>query len=129
MVINENVLLNHVFGITFVIIIFALAYGYLKPHRLHKQRGVSTLALKVTYLLYLFVLLIVVYFSSLVNGGMEKIFFGIEVVAMLLVLYVPTIGLFSRKMERFQKHREKYNYFFSVINVLSIVAILTMYFV
>ena len=129
MAVNNNALLNHVFGITFVMIVFALAYGYLKPHRLHKQRRISTLMLKSTYLLYLFVLLIVVYFSALVNGGMGEVFFGIEATAMLLVLYVPTIGLFFRKLERFQDNRVKYNYFFSVINVLSIIALLTMYFV
>lgn len=126
---NFTEILNHILGIVFIIIVFALAYAYLKPHRFHTRRLVSTLLLKASYLLYLLILLIIIYLSALVNGGLEKVFFGIEFFAFLLVLFVPTIGLFARKMEQFSKKREGYNYFFSVVNILSIVAILVMYFI
>ena len=126
---NFNEILNHILGVVFIIIVFALAYAYLKPHQLHKRRLVSTLLLKVSYLLYLLILLIIIYMSALVNGGLENIFFGIEFFAFLLVLFVPTIGIFARKLGQFAKKREGYNYFFSIVNGISILALLVMYFI
>jgi hypothetical protein len=126
---NFNEILNHILGIIFIIIIFALAYAYLKPHQLHKRRLVSTLLLKISYLLYLLVLLIIVYLSALVKGGLEQVFFGVEFFAFLIVLFVPTIGIFARKLGHFSKKREEYNYFFSIANIISLLAVLVMYFV
>jgi hypothetical protein len=126
---NFNEILNHILGVVFIIIVFSLAFAYLKPHQLHKRRLVSTLILKVTYLTYLLVLLIIIYLSALVNGGLEKVFYGIEFFAFLIVLFVPTIGIFARKLGQFSKKRDGYNYFFSVDNIFSIMAILIMYFV
>lgn len=126
---NFPVVLNHILGIVFIIIVFALAYAYLKPHRLHKHRLVSTLFLKISYLLYLLILLIIIYLSALVRGGLETVFYGIEFFAFLIVLFVPTIGIFARKLGQFSKKREGYNYFFTVVNILSIAAILVMYFI
>jgi hypothetical protein len=126
---NFNAILNHILGIVFIIIVFSLAYAYLKPHQLHKRRLVSTLLLKTSYLLYLLVLLIVVYLSALVYGGLDKIFMGVEFFAFLVVLFVPTIGIFARKLGQFSKKREGYNYFFTAVNVLSIISILVMYFI
>jgi hypothetical protein len=126
---NFNQILNHILGVVFIIIVFSLAYAYLKPHQLHKRRLLSTLLLKGTYLLYLLILLILIYLSALVKGGLEKVFYGVEFFAFLLVLFVPTIGIFARKLGQFAKKREGYNYFFTVINGLSIIALLVMYFI
>jgi len=126
---NFSEILNHILGIVFIVIIFSLAYAYLKPHQLHKRRLVSTLLLKISYLTYLLILLIVVYLSALVKGGLEEVFFGIEFFAFLVVLFVPTIGIFARKLGHFSKNREGYNYFFTIVNVLSIIVILLMFFI
>jgi hypothetical protein len=126
---NFGDILNHILGAVFIIIVFSLAYAYLKPHLLHKRRTLSTLLLKVSYLAYLLVLLFVIYFAALVNGGLEKVFFGIEFFAFLVVLFVPTIGIFARKLSQFSKRREGYNYFFTAVNILSIGLVLTMYFI
>jgi hypothetical protein len=126
---NFNAILNHILGIVFIIIVFSLAYAYLKPHQLHKRRLISTLLLKVSYLLYLSILLIIVYLSALVRGGLENVFVGVEFFAFLIVLFVPTIGIFARKLGQFSKKREGYNYFFTIVNFLSIVSILLMYFI
>jgi hypothetical protein len=124
---NFSQILNHILGIVFIVIIFSLAYAYLKPHQLHKRRLVSTLLLKVSYLTYLLVLLIVVYLSALVKGGLDKVFSGIEFFAFLIILFVPNIGIFARKLGHFSKKREEYNYFFTIVNILSILAILVMF--
>lgn len=126
---NFGEILNHILGVIFIIIVFSMAYAYLKPHQLHKHRMVSTLLLKFSYLLYLLILLIIIYLSALVRGGLEDVFYGIEFFAFLVVLFVPTIGIFARKLGQFSKKREGYNYFFTIVNVLSIVAILIMFFI
>lgn len=126
---NFNEILNHILGIIFIVIIISVAYAYLKPHQLHKRRLFSTLLLKLSYLLYLLVLCVIVYLSALVKGGLDKVFYGIEFFAFLIVLFVPNIGIFARKLSYFSKKREGYNYFFTVVNLLSVVAILLMYFI
>jgi hypothetical protein len=122
-------LLNHILGIIFCIIVFSIAYAYLKPHQLHRRRPVSTLLLKVSYLVYLVIMLTIIYFSILLKGGLENVFYGIEFFAFLIILFVPTIGIFARKLGQFRKKRENFNYFFSVVNVLSIIFLLIMYFI
>lgn len=126
---NFSEILNHILGVIFIIIVFSLAYAYLKPHQLHKRRLVSTLLLKISYLFYLLVLLIVVYLSALVKDGLEDVFMGIEFFAFLIVLFVPTIGILARKLGHFAKKREGYNYFFTVVNILSTLLILVMFFI
>jgi len=126
---NFNEILNHILGVVFIVIVFSLAYAYLKPHQLHKRRLLSTLLLKTSYLLYLLVLLIVIYLSVLVKKGLDDVFFGIEFFAFLIVLFGPNIGIFARKLGYFSKKREGYNYFFTIVNILSIIAILVMFFV
>jgi hypothetical protein len=126
---NFPAVLNHILGVVFIIIVFALAYAYLKPHVLHKRRLVSTLILKLTYLAYLLTLLVIIYLSALVKDGLETVFYGIEFFAFLVVLFVPTIGIFARKLDQFSKKRDGYNYFFTAVNILSIAAVLIMFFV
>jgi hypothetical protein len=67
--------------------------------------------------------------SSLVKGGLDKVFNGVEFFAFLIVLFSPTIGIFARKLNYFSKKREGYNYFFTAVNLVSVIAILVMYFV
>lgn len=126
---NFNAILNHILGAVFVIIVFSLAYAYLKPHLLHRQRMVSTLMLKSSYLIYLLGTLVVIYFSALIREGLESVFYGVEFFAFIIILFVPTIGIFARKLEQFSKKRESYNYFFTVVNTLSLAAVLVMFFI
>jgi hypothetical protein len=126
---NFHQILNYILGAVFVVLIFSLAYAYLKPHQLHKRRLLSTLLLKVTYLFYLLILLVVVYFSALFRGGLEKVFIGIEFFAFLVVLFIPNIGILARKLGQFSKKRENYNWFFTVVNMISALAIVLMFFI
>jgi len=124
---NFSEILNYILGAVFIVIVFSLAYAYLKPHQLHKRRLVSTLLLKISYLFYLLVLLIIVYLAALVKDGLEDVFFGVEFFAFLVVLFVPTIGILARKLAHFSKKREGYNYFFTIVNILSTILILMMF--
>ena len=117
----------HPWSILYSHSVFA-AYAYLKPHRVHKKYPVSTLILKSSYLVYLLTLLVIIYLSSLVKEGLDEVFLEIEFFGFLLVLFIPTIGVFARKLGHFREKRESFYYFFSLINVLSIAALLVMYF-
>ena len=127
MMANFEPVLKSILGIVFIILVFSISYAYLKPHQLHKRRPVSTLLLKGSYLLYMLVLLILIYLSVIVKDGLESVFYGIEFFAFLVVLFVPTIGIFARKLEQFRKTRENYNYFFTIVNFICIIALLLMY--
>jgi len=124
---NFPEVLNFILGAFFILIVMSLAYAYLKPHRVHKKYPVSTLLLKVSYMFYLLVLLIIIYLSSLVKEGMDEVFLDIEFFAFLLVLFVPTIGVFARKLGHFRKQRENFYYFFTLVNILSVAALVAMY--
>jgi hypothetical protein len=124
---NSNEILVHVLGIIFIVIVFSLAFAYLKPYRLHKSRRVSTLLLKLSYLAYMLVLMVAVYLATIVNDGLETVFMGIEFFAFLIVLFVPTVAIFARKLSRFRQKRENYNYLFSAINICSTLVIIIMY--
>ena len=71
----------------------------------------------------------VIYLSILVKDGFANVFLGIELFAFLVVLFVPTVGIFARKLSQFSKKREGYNYLFTAVNLLSVVAVLIMFFV
>jgi len=126
---NNNEILVHVLGIVFIIIVFSLAFAYLKPYRLHKSRKMSTLLLKSSYLLYILILMIIIFKATIDNGGLEDVFMGIEFFAFLIALFVPTVAILARKLGKFSKKREGYNYLFSVINLGATLAIIAMYFI
>jgi hypothetical protein len=126
---NNNEILVHVLGIVFIIIVFSLAFAYLKPYRLHKSRKLSTLLLKSSYLLYILILMMVIYMATIDKGGLEEVFMGIEFFAFLIALFVPTVAILARKLGKFSKKREGYNYLFTVINFGATLAIIAMYFI
>jgi len=124
---NLPEMMSYIIGALFMVIVFAIAYAYLKPHRLHHARPLSTLALKGTYLIYLLVMLLVIYFASVRDGGVSQVFDGAEFFVFLVVLFVPTAGIFSRKIARFSGKRVRYNIIFSVVNLVMTLVLLVLY--
>ena len=124
---NLPEMMNYIIGGLLIVILFSIAYAYLKPHRLHHARPLSTLALKGTYLIYLLVMLVVICFASLRDGGVSQVFDGAEFFVFLVVLFVPTVGIFSRKITRFSGNRVRYNIIFSVINLIMTLTLIVLY--
>lgn len=124
---NLPEMMNYIIGALFMVIVFAIAYAYLKPHRMHHARPLSTLAMKGSYLLYLIVLLLVIYFASLRGGGVSQVFDGPEFFVFLVVLFVPTAGIFSRKIARISGKRVTYNIIFTVLNLVMALTALLLY--
>ena len=124
---NLPEMMNYILGAVLIVIVFSIAYAYLKPHKMHHARPLSTLALKGSYLAYLLVTLLVIYLASLRGGGVSQVFDGPEFFIFLVVLFVPTAGIFSRKIERFSGHRVRYNIIFTAVNLVMAVVALVLY--
>jgi cytochrome bd-type quinol oxidase subunit 2 len=124
---NLPEMMNYIIGAVFMVIVFSIAYAYLKPHRMHHARPLSTLALKGSYLLWLLVILLVIYLASLRGGGVSQVFDGPEFFIFLVVLFVPTAGIFSRKIERFSGQRVRYNLVFTAVNLFMAAVALVLY--
>jgi len=105
------------------LIIYVLAFIIVKPFLLNHKRLISTLSLKLSYLLYLLVLLVSVYLfmfygpNDIENHLSEALFFSL-----LISLFIPNLGILFRR--NFRKYREHYNYVFSAINLLITVFII-----
>ncbi len=120
-------MMNYITGAVFMVIVFSIAYAYLKPHRMHHARPLSTLALKGSFLFYLLVILLVIYLASLRGGGVSQVFDGPEFFIFLVVLFIPTAGIFSRRMERFSGQRIRYNLVFTAVNLVMAAVALLLY--
>jgi hypothetical protein len=120
-------MMSYIIGAIFMVIVFSIAYAYLKPHKLHHSRPLSTMALKGSYLLYLVVMLVIIYLASLRGGGVSKVFEGGEFFVFLVVLFVPTAGILSRRITRFSGRRVRYNIVFTVVNLIMALAVIMLY--
>jgi hypothetical protein len=98
------------------LIIYVLAFIIVKPFLLNYKRLISTISLKISYLIYLAALLICVYLfmfygPSDIENKLSEIFFFI----LLICLFIPNLGILFRR--NIKRHRVVYNYLFSVINL------------
>jgi hypothetical protein len=99
------------------LIIYILAFVVVKPFLLNHKRLISTLSLKITYLIYLGTLLVCMYLfmfygpSDIEYQVSELAFFG-----SLICFFIPNLGILFRR--HFIKYRNQYNYFFSVFNLV-----------
>jgi CDP-diglyceride synthetase len=96
--------------------IYLLAFIVIKPFMINYKRKISTLSLKITYLIYLAVLLFCAYiFIFLGPSDIEYQLSNLFFIIMLICIFIPSLGILFRR--RFQRIRVFYNYFFSVINL------------
>jgi len=123
-------LLHFIFVATFLFV-YIIAIIILKPFRLHRKRKISTITLKLSYLVYLafflsFVYLVLFFASNEVNteenmeNGTSAIYYAIVLVS----FFIPNIGIMIRR--RFKKNRTIYNYLGSFLNLMIILALVFM---
>jgi len=98
------------------LIIYVLAFIIVKPFLLNYKRLISTISLKISYLIYLAALLICVYLFMFygpndIENKLSEIFFFV----LLVCLFIPNLGILFRR--NIKRYRELYNYLFSVINL------------
>ncbi len=97
--------------------IYVLACIIVKPFLFNYKRFVSTLSLKISYLIYLAALLVCVYLFMFygpndIENQLSEVFFF----TLLICLFIPNLGILFRR--NFKKYREYYNYIFSAINLI-----------
>jgi cytochrome bd-type quinol oxidase subunit 2 len=120
-------LLHFIFIATFLFV-YIIAIIILKPFRLHRKRKVSTLALKLSYLVYLafflaFVYLVLFFADNEVKTeeNMENGTSAIHYIIVLLSFFIPNIGIMIRR--RFKNKRGTYNYLATALNFFIILSL------
>jgi len=121
-------LLLHLIFIATFLFIFIIAVIILKPFRVHRKRKISTIAIKLSYLLYLgvflgFVYLVLFFADNTVSEeeAMEVNTSAIYYIIVLMAFFLPNIGIMIRR--RFKKRRISYNYIITIMNFLTIIAL------
>lgn len=99
------------------LIIYLLAFIIVKPFLINHKRKISTLSLKITYLIYLLILLVFVYlFMFFGSTDLEYQISNLLFVFLLICLFLPNFGILLR--HNFEKVRTEYNFTFSLVNIV-----------
>ena len=118
-----NLLLHLVFITTFVIL-FIVSIIILRPFRIHKKRAVSTISLKVSYLVYLSAFLLLAYLVLFYSetppveeepAGKNR--FMIYYIAVIIAFFIPNLGIMLRR--KFNNFRTQYNVIFTAVNLFT----------
>jgi uncharacterized membrane protein YidH (DUF202 family) len=102
---------------------YVITVIFLKPFRIHRKRKYSTIALKVSYLLYLAVFLLFLYLLIFVEkdetvsfSTKSEVIFNPFFLLFLVSAIIPNVGIMIRR--QIKKKRFEYNVFASVANIL-----------
>ncbi len=121
--------LLHVVFIATFLLLFIVSIIIIRPFRIHRKRPKSTISLKLSYLIYLVIFLLLSYLVLFFNGksALEEepiedtsffIYYGVVITAFI----VPNLAIMlRRKIKRF---REAYNIVFTIVNVLISLALI-----
>ena len=104
------------------LVLYVVSIIILRPFRVHKRRRRSTIALKVSYLLFLAFFLIFTYmllFGQKVLDQDDQPYdsiFNVYFMIFLTATIIPNVGIMVRR--RIKKNRVEFNISFTVINML-----------
>ena len=118
-----NFLLHAVFTATFLLI-FIVSVIIVRPFRIHRKRPKSTISLKLSYLIYLVIFLLLSYLVLFFNGkdvieeeSIEDNSFYIYYGIVIFSFIVPNLAIMLRR--RIKRFRETYNVTFTIVNVIT----------
>jgi hypothetical protein len=116
-------LLLHIIFVTAFLLVYVIAIIILKPFRLHRKRPISTVTLKMSYLVYLATFMVLAYFvlffsftSEPTEEATEEKILNVFTVFSVLAFFIPNIGIMIRRSVT--SWRVTYNYLFSFINLV-----------
>lgn len=116
-----NFILHFIFITTFLLV-YVIAIIILKPFRLHRKRPVSTISLKISYLIYLAAFMVLAYlvlFFTITSEPAEEVsdekILNAFTVFSVLAFFIPNIGIMVRRSVK--SWRVTYNYMFTFINL------------
>ena len=117
-----NFLLHFIFIAAFLLV-YVIAIIILKPFRIHRKRAVSTVTLKMTYLIYLAAFMLLAYLvlffsitSEPTEEATEEKILNIFTIFSVLAFFIPNVGIMVRRSVK--NWRIAYNYLFTAINVV-----------
>lgn len=117
-----NFLLHFIFVTTFLLV-YVIAIIILKPFRLHRKRPVSTITLKVSYLLYMAAFMLLAYLvlffsitSEPTDEANEEKILNVFTIFSIFAFFIPNVGIMIRRSVR--SWRVTYNYLASGLNLL-----------
>lgn len=111
-----------VFFLLGYLLLFVVSIIILKPFRVHRKRPLSTISLKVSYLMFLLVFLM---FTYLLLFGQKQLdegdipydtLFNIHFLFFLSSTIIPNIGIMLRRS--ISKKRITYNVLFTTVNII-----------
>jgi succinate-acetate transporter protein len=114
----------HVFFVFGYLLLYVVSIIILKPFRVHRKRPISTILIKLTYLIFLIVFLV---FTYLLLFGAKKYnddimpydtLFNIHFLLFLSSTIVPNVGIMLRR--KIKDKRVEYNLLFTGINCIYI---------
>jgi len=122
-----NFLLNFIFIVSFFLVFFVTVI-IVRPLRKHKERPVSTILFKLSYLGYLLIFILLTYLVLFFSGGNDE---GNTITSNIYRIYYLIVGIsflvpnlsmmFRRKVK---KLRSLYNVLFTAINILIILVLI-----
>jgi len=117
-----NFLLHFIFIAAFLLI-YIIAIIILKPFRIHRKRPMSTVFIKVSYLVYLACFLLMAYLILFFSASAEPTeevdeerILNLLTVFSVLAFFIPNIGIMIRR--RIDSWRVQYNYMIAILNIL-----------
>lgn len=99
-----------------LLFIYILTAIIIKPFLINRRRLISTLSLKLSFMLYL-LFLMVCFFLFLFYGPSEENFVISDLTVLLSIVFavIPIIAIMIRR--NFKRYRVTYNYIFTVYNL------------
>ena len=117
-----NFLLHFIFIASFLLI-YIIAIIILKPFRIHHKRPVSTVFIKVSYLVYLACFMLLAYLVLFYSAGIEpeedteeERILNIFTLFSVFAFFIPNVGIMIRR--RIRSWRIPYNYLITALNFL-----------
>ncbi len=101
--------LLHLLVISAFLLVFVMAAVLTKPLMINRKRMVSTMFLKIGYLVYLITILSFFYYLIFVDKDLTEIITDLHFVLLLLALFIPNTGMMMRRS--IKRARTFYNYF------------------
>ena len=126
------IFLLHFIFISAFTILLVVSIRILRPFRKHKKRPVSTILLKVSYLLYLVIFLLFAYlvlFFSRIRSDPEEPDSNINTyyyIIVIIAFLLPNLGIMIRR--RVNKLRTYYNAVFTGVNLIIVIILVIMMF-
>lgn len=118
--------LLHLIVIAAFILIFVLAAVLTKPLTINRKRMVSTMFLKIGYLVYLILILAFFYYLIFVEKDLTGLITDFHFILILFALFIPNGGMMLRR--RIKKSRTFYNYFLFSLFLLTILYLVYVFY-